>query len=143
MSLIDVAISQYLVKEFAGSRHNPDVLKYFDDIGHQYVDDDETPWCAAFLNWCAQKAGLEGSGKLTARSFLETGQEVNDPKTGDVCVLHRGDPNGWKGHAGIFITEKDDMVYLLGGNQGDTVCIAPFAKSRVLGYRRLKSKQGL
>lgn len=139
MSLIEIAMSQYLVKEFTGSKHNPEVLKYFDEIGHAWVDDDETPWCAAFMNWCAMKAGLQGSGKLDAKSFLKIGDDVtSSPQCGDVVILHRGDPSGWKGHVGIYVTQKDGMVYLLGGNQGDTVCIAPYAANRILGIRRLK-----
>lgn len=135
--LLYTAISQYLTKEFAGSKHNPDVLKYFDEIGHAFVDDDETPWCSAFMNWIALKAGAERSGKLNARSWLEVGVETTEPQPGDVCVLWRGSKTGWQGHVGLFVTKKDGLVYMLGGNQNDMVCIAAFPEDRVLGYRQL------
>lgn len=135
--LVHLAMTQFLTKEFVGSKHNPEVLKYFDEIGHAWVNDDETPWCSAFMNWCAMNAGLERSAKLDARSWLNVGEVTHAPETGDVCILWRGTPAGWQGHVGIFVCKKEGQVYLLGGNQGDTVCVAPYAESRVLGYRRL------
>lgn len=136
--ILQIALSQYLTKEFTGSKHNPEVLKYFDEIGHAYVDDDETPWCSAFMNWVAMKAGAERSGKVNARSWMNAGEETTDPQPGDVCVLWRGSKSGWQGHVAIFIAKKDGLVHMLGGNQNDMVCITSYPEDRILGYRKLK-----
>ena len=40
------------------------------------------------------------------------------------------------GHVGFVVgTDERGRLMVLGGNQGDAVTIAPFDKSRVLGYR--------
>ena len=70
MTVSEIAIGQIGIKEIVGKEHNPEVLKYFKEIGHEWVKDDETAWCAAFVNWVLMKANKPRSGKLNARSFL-------------------------------------------------------------------------
>jgi len=41
------------------------------------------------------------------------------------------------GHVGFYGGLMGSQVLTLGGNQGDTVSIAPFPKSTLLGVRRL------
>lgn len=139
MDLIKIALSQYGVKEIVGSNHNDEVLKYFQDAGHEWVKDDETAWCSAFVNWVAMKSIKEHTGKLNARSWLDVGDEVSSPLVGDVVIFYRGDPKGWKGHVGFYISEDDKNINVLGGNQSNMVCIKPYSKSRLLGYRRLRN----
>jgi uncharacterized protein (TIGR02594 family) len=81
-----VGVSQLGVKGTLGSSHNPQILKYFRDIGHEWVKDDETAWCAAYINWCLLRAGLPHTGKLNARSFLKYGDETTKPVLGDLAV---------------------------------------------------------
>jgi uncharacterized protein (TIGR02594 family) len=135
--LLLTALSQYGIKEITGSNHNPTILKYFSEIGHEWVKDDETAWCSAFINWCALKAGYEHSGKLNARSWLSVGTELKLPVLGCVVVLWRTAKNSGFGHVGLYIGEDKDYVYLLGGNQGNEVNISKFPKYRVLSYRNL------
>jgi uncharacterized protein (TIGR02594 family) len=93
-------------------------------------------WCSAFVNYNLKSVGIEGTDKANARSFLKFGKEVTEPKKMDVVVLWRGSKTSWKGHVGFFIKQDDTHVYLLGGNQRDSVNITAYSKSRVLGYRR-------
>ena len=137
MKHLDIAFSQYGVKEIVGKNHNPIVLKYFNETGHEWVKDDETAWCSAFANWVCKKAGLEYSGALNARSWLNVGCEVEAPKLGDIAIFSRGNPNGWQGHVGFFIRETKNWVYVLGGNQANQVKISAYPKSRLLEFRRL------
>lgn len=141
--ILAVAFSQIGTTEMVGANHDPQVLKYFAEIGHSWVKDDETPWCAAFANWVCQMAVAEKTGKLNARSFLEIGTEVNieDAKPGDVVVLWRDTPTSSKGHVAFFTgwNEPKTKVYLFGGNQNNKVGIELFDKVRVLGIRRLSS----
>lgn len=138
-TLLDIALSQYGVTEIRGSKHNPTIVSYSDEIGYKGIIDDETAWCSIFINWCALKAGLERSGKLNARSWLSVGQEIKEPQTGDVVVFWREKPNSWKGHVAIFINYSEDGKYIncLGGNQSNQVCIKPYKASQLLGFRRL------
>lgn len=136
--LLNIALGQYGIKEVAGKKDNPEVLKYFDVMGYDGSKmHDETAWCSAFVNWCAIQAGFPASGQLTARSWLNIGMEVNTPITGDIVVLWRNSPSDWRGHVGIYIKETDGWIYLLGGNQSNQVKISAYRRPRVLGFRRL------
>lgn len=132
-----IALKEYGTKEIIGVQHNPDVLKYFKDIGHSWVKDDETAWCAAFANWCLKKAGYQHTGKLNARSFLDYGQATENPILGDVVVLWRISRYSVFGHVGFFIKEAGNRIYILGGNQADQVNISAFSKDQLLGYRKI------
>jgi uncharacterized protein (TIGR02594 family) len=136
--LLSVALAEYGVKEIVGEKHNPVILKYFEEIGFSWVKDDETSWCSAFVNACAKRAGFEYSGKLDARSWLNVGHDVKDPIPGDIVVFWREDKNSWKGHVGVYINRIGDFIYVLGGNQSNMVNIAPYNVEKLLGYRRLK-----
>ena len=130
-------MGQYGTKGINGVAHNKQILKYFEETGHAWVKDDETAWCAAFVNWCLLKAGLKQTGKLNARSFLTYGEGVDKPKIGDIVVLWRISRNGPYGHVGFFVSETRDHVNILGGNQSNAVNITAFSKSQLLGYRRI------
>lgn len=139
MRPIDIALIEYGVREFKGTgKHNKSILEYFSMSGHSWVKDDETPWCAAFMNHGLEKAGIKGSGKLNARSFLKVGKKTTKPQLGDIVVFWREKPESWKGHVGFYITERDGFVYCLGGNQQDQVKISAYKLDRVLDYRRVE-----
>lgn len=126
------------LKEVFGPKHNPDIVKMFHDIGYNWVNDDETSWCSAALNYFCKRLGYERSGRLDARSWLKVGELVITPQLGDVVVYWRGSKTSWMGHVGLFISNRNGWIYTLGGNQSDMIGISPYAESRVLGYRRLK-----
>lgn len=138
MNLIQRALSEYGVREIIGEKDNPQIIKYFDELGYDGTKlGDETAWCSAFVNWVAKTANYPYSGKLTARSWLSIGTSVSTPKQGDIVVLWRESPNSWKGHVGFFIKQTKRFVYLLGGNQRNKVCIMAYPKNRILDYKRL------
>ena len=137
MKHIELALSQVGVKEIVGLAHNKTILNYFDEIGFEWIDDDETAWCSAFVNWICFKNNLSMSGKLNARSWLTVGDRTHNPKVGDVVVFWRVSRSDWRGHVGFFISERNGVIYTLGGNQGNQVCIKGYNKNRLLEYRRL------
>lgn len=128
------AKDQIGLKEWKGTRHNPAVLALFRDAGFPGIRDDETAWCAAFVNAHLERNGRRGSESLAARSFEKWGKSC-EPRLGCVVVLSRGDPKSWQGHVGFYAGEDATHVHVLGGNQGDAVSIGRFPKSRVLDYR--------
>jgi uncharacterized protein (TIGR02594 family) len=141
MKHIELALSQYGVKEIVGKEDNPEVLKYFKNLGFDSsVLKDETAWCAAFANWVLRESGLPFSGKLNARSFLEVGEKVVEPSLGDLVIFWRESPDSWKGHVAFYINDDDNYIYVLGGNQSNQVCIKPYAKRRLLTYIRLNKR---
>ena len=136
-----IAMSQYGVTEIVGKRHNPIILDYFKQIGHSWVQTDETAWCSAQINGVALLAGMERTGKLNARSWLTVGQKIDNPKQGDVVIFWREKKSSWKGHVGLFIGYTHDKkgIYVLGGNQNNMVNIKRYPTSRLLGFRRLQN----
>jgi len=138
-----IAMSQYGITEWTGIEHNPEVMKYFQEIGHNWVKDDETAWCAAFVNWVLLKAGIKGTGKLNAKSFLELGVDNNleDAMSGDVIVLERGKPGDPYGHVGFLVHYDDHYIWLLGGNQGNQVNIAKYSRKAFLSARILQDPE--
>ena len=137
--LINIALSQFGVTETVGSQHNPVVLNYFKEIGHTWVTTDETAWCSSFINWVALKAKVERTNKLTARSWLNVGETIKEPKLNDLVIFWRQKKSSWKGHVGFFIgyTEDKKYIYVLGGNQNNQVNIKKYPVYRLLGFRRL------
>jgi uncharacterized protein (TIGR02594 family) len=141
MKLFDVAKAHIGLKEVTGAVHNPKIAEFFAKAGHPQVKSDEISWCAAFVGACLVDAGMKGTGKLTARSYLDWGDpvELEDAQPGDIVVLWRGSPSSWQGHVGFFHSATPSSVKLIGGNQADAVNVTGYPKSRVLGVRRPKS----
>jgi len=123
--------------EIGGEENNPQIVQFFKEIGHSWVQDDETAWCSAFLNWIALKCGCDRSLKLDARSWLGAGNEVHKPELGHIVILWREKPISWKGHTGLFAGIDDKHIHILGGNQGNQVKVAKYPKNRLLGYREV------
>lgn len=117
-------------------------------LDSKWVENDETPWCSAFVNFtCFMLPNVPRSNSLAARSWLLVGQSIplTDARVGwDIVVMTRGKlpqpgPNVIKapGHVGFYAGQDEKNVMVLGGNQGDAVNIAPFAKNRILRIVRL------
>jgi uncharacterized protein (TIGR02594 family) len=137
MDLIKIGLQEYGQKDILGISNNPQILKYFKDIGQKLITNDDTPWCAAFTNWVLLKAGKIGTGSLSARSFLKYGISTKEPKLGDIVVLWRISPDNEYGHVGFFIKQTDNNIFILGGNQNDEVNISKFSKSQLLDFRKI------
>lgn len=152
-SPFDIAQRFTGMKEIPGSEDNPQILAML-KLDMDWPEDDEVPWCSAFANYCTWILRLPRSKSLRARSWLEVGRAVDpaDAQVGfDVVILKRGSgdqpgPEVIKapGHVGFFagwdLTDDDwqkNAVLLLGGNQGNTVSVRPYPRSRLLGIRRL------
>lgn len=145
--LLNVALTQIGIEEIAGAKDEPEILKYFAELGFDAEKlKDETAWCSAVLNYLCKKADLPHTGKLNARSWLSVGVPVENPKPGDLVVFWRGNnPDETiagshlkKGHVGIYMNKRNGLVWTLGGNQSNMFIMSPYSESKVLGYRRLE-----
>ena len=139
-NMLDKVAGFYGMSETAGKNHNQNVVNLFHDLGYKNINDDETPWCAAFINYCAKQIGAKYPSGLRAKSWLSIGKLTNYPSPGDVIVFWRNSQKSSAGHVGLFISEDENYVYCLGGNQSDKVQISPFPKERILQYRKLTKK---
>lgn len=122
------------LREYAGRKHNPTILKWWIAIRAPFTDD-ETPWCAGFVGGVLESVGIKSSRSAAARSYLPWGIVLDKPAVACVVVFERP-PSKWSGHVGFVVgKDKAGNLMVLGGNQGNTVSIKPFSKARVLGYR--------
>lgn len=135
--LIMTALKEYGISEILGQGTNPRVLEYFKESGNEWVKNDETAWCSAFISFLAKQCNLARSTRLNARSWLEVGIEIAKPEIGDVVILWRISKTSPFGHVGLFVSEMGEYIFVLGGNQNNRVCIQAFLKSQVLGYRHI------
>jgi len=140
MTLLYEAMTEYGMAEVRGKDHNPRILELSKEAGFDF-DTDETSWCGIFMAAMAKRSGLTYPEKAySARSWLDWGESVSVPKTGDIVVYWRNKKDSWQGHVGIFIAYADGnqkSIFTLGGNQSNMVCVKPYDASRVLDFRRL------
>jgi uncharacterized protein (TIGR02594 family) len=76
---------------------------------------------------------------LVAKSFLQWGKRVKDPKPGDIVIFHRG-TQPWQGHVGFYygtVYQNGKKFYqILGGNQDKSVNIQLFLARSAISVRR-------
>lgn len=115
-------------------QNNPRITAY-----HAYTNiagyDDKAAWCSSFLHWVLARWGIAGTGLALARSWLDWGETLAQPRPGCVAVLWRDDPASWKGHVGLYLHDDGEQVTLLGGNQQGQVREWAYPLSQVLGWR--------
>ena len=137
------------IEEINGDEDNPRILSWLrhDNAWPQH---DEVPWCSGFANEIAWELRLPRSKSLRARSWLRVGTPVTLEQARpafDVVILKRGSGNqpgpdviDAPGHVGFFAGVEGTKVLILGGNQSDSVSVARFPVSRILGIRRLRGE---
>jgi len=134
---LKIALEEYGNKGIPGSNSNTEILKYYKNTGFDWVQDDDIAWCTAFISWCLMKAKKPYIKSLLARDYLKYGKKTQEPKLGDIAVLWRITRNSIYGHVGFFIRKDKNTVYLLGGNQNNSVTITPYPATQVLEYRKI------
>lgn len=129
-----LAIARPLVglHEIHGAEHSPEILGMWRAIKRSGIRSDEAPWCAAFVGACMERAGIRSSRFESAASYLTWGVRLDGPAHGCIVVFSR--EGG--GHVGFVIgIDRAGNLLVLGGNQGDQVCIKAFPRERVTGFR--------
>jgi uncharacterized protein (TIGR02594 family) len=83
--------------------HNPRVVKYHQEGGSPWFDDDETPWCASFVAWVMKQHGY-GVAQNPARALSwkdnwPDGKRISKPIYGAIAVKSRQG----SGHVGFVV----------------------------------------
>lgn len=130
---MEAAWSHIGVKETAGTRATAEIVGMYAAAGHAEVTSDEVPWCAAFVGKCLRDASLPNTGSLMARSYLEYGAKLDEPRVGAIAIFKRGSPPS--GHVAFVTGWGGGSIRVLGGNQGDKVCEANYPASSLIGLR--------
>lgn len=119
------------VREIPGPKDNPVILGWLVKL-KAWWKEENTPWCGTFTAMCLQACGLPyPKAWMRAKEYLILPVHLDRPAYGCIVVFER--EGG--GHVGFVVgRDRAGNLMVLGGNQGDAVCIKPFAKSRVIGY---------
>lgn len=100
------------MREIEKTYNNEDIVKYLESAGleRDQARNDETAWCASYVNWCVKQAGFSGpKGAPAAESWKNWGIELKEPRYGAITVVTRAQG---KYHVGFFtgIEEKEQTV---------------------------------
>jgi hypothetical protein len=114
--------------------------------------DHGVPWSAAFISWSMKQAGAGNRFRYSTQHSVYISQAIRDrlnaradagywgfrlneqaPDVGDIVCWAREDgvdydnqKNGnYKGHCDIVVQKSDGMVFVIGGNVGDSVTKRP------------------
>lgn len=128
------------LREIAGPMHEAKILQFFRDAHCSWVDDDETAWCAAFVCAMLERSLITSPRSLRARSFSEWGIDVKERGVGGIplgaIVVYDRPPNPEQGHVGFAVgVNRDNYILTLGGNQSNSVSIAPLKAERLIAAR--------
>lgn len=121
------------VREMPGREAHPRIVEYHSATQlatRPAGESDETPWCSSLVCWVMERHG--GSPRSAwARSWATWGVECG-LRTGAIVVLTRGTRSG---HVGFLERAEGDKLWLLGGNQANSVCVRAYPTSRLLAVR--------
>lgn len=128
------------VAEIVGKGSNQTILAWRDELNLAGIriagySDDDIPWCGLFAAIVAHRARKEPvKDPLWARNWAKFGVKSPKASLGDCLVFER---NGG-GHVGWYVAEDATAYHVLGGNQGNKVCVTRIAKDRCIAVRRPK-----
>lgn len=115
-------------------RDNAALRAFLRSDGATLGDPDALPWCGDFVVTCVTTGlpderfiGPLKENPYWARNWAGFGIHCQ-PTYGAVLVFARTEG----GHVGFAVGQDADEFYVLGGNQGDRVCITRIAKSRLV-----------
>lgn len=128
------------IRELVAGELNPNVRAYFHhtDFPKDLITK-KTPWCAAAVCAWLERAGWRSPRTARAANFgrYGTGVDLENAQPGDIVVFGKVDPDaGGSGHVALFVERKGDVLRVIGGNQGNRVCIAERPVERVVTVRR-------
>ncbi|WP_071766734.1 TIGR02594 family protein [Burkholderia ubonensis] len=134
------------VKRKGGEVSTEHIKEYFGATSQSKADPNSTAYCAAFVNWCLQRAGYEGTkgdDNAMAYSFLKWGQPTkgNKPAYGAIAIVRFG-KNAYhvtfvNGAHRFDAHQHLQSLATLGGNQGKAheVNKSHLPPSLVVAYR--------
>lgn len=120
-------------------RDNAALRQFLKSDGKTLGDPSKLPWCGDFVETCIASTlrnEIIPINPYLARNWMKFGKEIK-PTLGAILVFWRGSRGGSQGHVGFYAGESKNgkLLYVLGGNQSNTVSLAPLGADRLLGAR--------
>ena len=125
------------LSEVPGPASNPVILQWGRDIKAPGFVNDDTAWCAVYMNRLMMALQLPQAAEagswdlLRAAKFARWGQSLVTAVRGAILVFDR--PGG--AHVGLYLGESPTAYYVHGGNTTNRVAAAWIEKSRLVAVR--------
>lgn len=131
---LPIAFAEYGTREIPGNQSNPRIQEYIrsTDLARYPYLPDETDWCACFVNWCIERAGLPSTNSAVVSPWRNWGIRPAAIRRGAVVTFRWDD--GWE-HMSFYLGDIGNYVVCLGGNQSDAVWISVYHKRHVTAFR--------
>jgi uncharacterized protein (TIGR02594 family) len=136
------------LRELVAGDLNPEVRAYFKHTRFPpEMITKKTAWCAAAICAWLERAGYRSPRTARASGFARYGTavELQRAQRGDIVVFGKADPDaGGSGHVALLWHPQSASEWqVLGGNQGNRVCIALRPVARVVAVRRPPAPEAL
>jgi uncharacterized protein (TIGR02594 family) len=132
---VDEAFRHVGLAEVPGKGHSPVILRWLKTLG-AWWSEDETPWCGTFVAHCLRTANLPVP-KFWMRAKAYSDHGVSCAPTaipfGAICVKSR--VGGGHVFFAVAQSRNGQIIYGLGGNQGNRVSIVPFKLAEIDAIR--------
>ena len=126
-----LALREIGTKEMVGDVANHEIVSYWRDARiTPHVFSDEIAWCAAFAGAMLERSGFNSSRSGLARSYSRA-PFVSVPYRFGAIAVYSSTRGAWAGHVGFALNARG---VLLGGNQSDSVSVATYDTSTLVGY---------
>lgn len=131
--------------EIGYTEQGNNITKYGTWYGNQFT------WCAIFVAWCANQAGVPtsviertASPEEMQSKFSEQGRYYTSPSKGGTTAPQPGDIYFWTdgvstySHVGIIVNVDSSYIYTVDGNWGDRVAARTISRnhSQFIGFGR-------
>lgn len=128
---VDAAMGSLGEREQLGPNDSPWIRAMWDKFKGRWLLGQ--PWCGGAMAFWMESCGISHPKAFyRARAWLDWGTPIAAPVVGAVVVFDR--PGG--AHVGIVVgKDVRGNLMVIGGNQGDSVSVAPFSTLRLVGYR--------
>lgn len=131
MNIIDVAKS-YIGADEGSAKHH-EIIDGYNSITNGYKMTYFDPWCAAFVSYCAKKAGVKAPVEVNTEAIRGQVKSTATPKPGYYAFFDwNGD--GVSDHIGIVEKVEGNTVYVISGNYSDSVMRTTHKVSDILCY---------
>lgn len=121
-----IALGEVDVAEFAGPMNNPRIAAYIRSVQSAEVQEETIDWASAFVEWSLNQVGIDGPKDHNSFAWLNWGRTLKELEVGCIALLS---PGGLR-HVGFFVSERDGMITILGGNQDNKVSVRAYPKSQ-------------
>jgi uncharacterized protein (TIGR02594 family) len=125
------------ITETQGPASNPLIIGWGQRLRINYAND-EIPWCGLFVAHClGAQLPTEALpiNPLGARNWARLGVACTVPQPGAIMVFWRKSLASGLGHVAFYIGEDASSFHVLGGNQGDKVCVTRMPRARFVTAR--------